>query len=214
MPEFDFDLSSIRNIIFDLGGVILNLDVPKSVEALQKLSRTGQQIPFSLKAQSGLFDALETGKIEPEEFRRRLREEFDLEGEDDALDTAWNAMLLDLPAERIALLQRLAQTHRLFLLSNTNAIHLLRFSRIFSESCDLPNLDSLFEKAYYSHLIGQRKPHPEVFGHIVKENKLEKSATLFIDDSYQHIEGARQAGIRALHLQPPLTITDLFPYAD
>lgn len=213
MPEIAVDLSLIRNIIFDLGGVILNLNVQKSVDALQQLSRSGRQVPFSLKSQSDLFDALETGAIAPAEFRRRLREEFDVEGDDDALDTAWNAMLLDLPAERIVLLQQLAQTHRLFLLSNTNAIHLLRLTDIFKNSVDLPSLDSLFEKAYYSHLIGRRKPHPEVFDFIVAENNLDKDATLFIDDSYQHIEGARQAGIHALHLQPPLTITDVFQHA-
>jgi HAD superfamily hydrolase (TIGR01509 family) len=213
MPEIAVDLSLIRNIIFDLGGVILNLNVQKSVDALQQLSRSGQQVPFSLKSQSDLFDALETGAIAPAEFRRRLREEFDVEGDDDALDTAWNAMLLDLPAERIELLQQLGQTHRLFLLSNTNAIHLLRFTDIFKNSVDLPSLDSLFEKTYYSHLIGRRKPHPEVFNFIVAENNLDKVATLFIDDSYQHIEGARQAGIQALHLQPPLTITDVFQHA-
>lgn len=213
MPEIAFDLSQIRNIIFDLGGVILNLNVQASVDALHKLSRSGKKVPYSLKSQSDLFDALETGKIEPDAFRRRLREEYDLAGDDPALDTAWNAMLLDLPTERITLLQRLGQTHRLFLLSNTNAIHLLRFQDIFRESCSLPSLDSLFEKAYYSHQIGRRKPHPDVFEYIVEENNLEKNATLFVDDSYQHILGARQAGVHAYHLQPPQTITDLFQHA-
>jgi glucose-1-phosphatase len=213
MPEIAVDLPNIRNIIFDLGGVILNLHLQASVDALNTLSRSGKKIPYSMKAQTDLFDALETGRIEPETFRRRLREEYDLVGDDTALDTAWNAMLLDLPAERIALLERLGQTHRLFLLSNTNAIHLLRFQEIFRQSCSLPSLDALFEKAYYSHLLGRRKPHPEVFEHIVEENNLEKNATLFVDDSYQHIQGARQAGIHAYHLQPPQTITDLFQHA-
>jgi glucose-1-phosphatase len=213
MPEIDFDFSPIENIIFDLGGVILNLDIQKSIDALHRLSRTGQKVSFSFKAQSELFDALEIGAIEPDEFRRRLREEFAIEGEDETLDEAWCAMLLDIPAQRIELLQRLGKSHRLFLFSNTNAIHLLRFEAILQQTSSLSSLDQLFEKAYYSHLAGRRKPHPEVFEHIVAENNLEKNATLFIDDSYQHIEGARKAGIHAIHLQPPLTITDLFQHA-
>ena len=208
------DLNSIRNIIFDLGGVIINLDIQKSVDALQQLSRTGRTVPFSQKEQSELFDLLEIGAILPEEFRRRVREEYDIEADDDTIDAAWSAMLLDIPGGRIELLQRLSQTHRLFLLSNTNAIHYLRFNEIVRQNSNFPNLDGLFEKTYYSHLIGRRKPHPEVFEHIVTEQKLNKSETLFIDDTYQHIEGARLAGLNALYLQPPLTISEVFQHAD
>jgi FMN phosphatase YigB (HAD superfamily) len=207
-------LSSIRNIIFDLGGVIINIDYQRSTDELRKLSACGKSIEFSQKSQSPLFDQYETGAISSEEFRKQLREAYELNGEDTALDAGWNAMLLDIPKERIGLLQRLGKTHRLFLLSNTNEIHLQAFNQIVRDSFGLPDLGSLFEKAYYSHEIGMRKPDAAPFEHILKENNLERSETLFIDDSIQHVTTARSIGIPAIHLQPPATILNIFDDAE
>ncbi len=207
------DLRLVKNIIFDLGGVIINLAYQKSVDALRLLSKKQQVIDFTQQAQSELFDLYETGRISSEAFRQGLRETYAIEGEDNALDEAWNAMLLDIPQERIQLLQELGKHYRLFLLSNTNAIHADRFNKTVQEVSGLPSLDSLFEKTYYSHLVGMRKPSSEVFQHILEQNNLQTSETLFIDDSLQHIEGARKLGLQTLHLQPPLTINEFFKHA-
>ncbi len=207
------DLRPIKNIIFDLGGVIINLAIQKSVDALRLLSKQQQAIDFTQQAQSELFDLYETGQITSEAFRQGLRETYAIEGEDSALDEAWNAMLLDIPAERIQLLQKLGKQYRLFLLSNTNAIHVERFNKTVQEVAGLPSLDSLFEKTYYSHLVGLRKPSAAVFEHILNQNNLKAAETLFIDDSLQHIEGARKLGLQTLHLQPPLTINEFFEHA-
>ena len=204
------ELTGIKNIIFDLGGVIINLRIQNSLDALQKLSRSKQVIAFSQRQQSALFDDYETGRIADAAFRQGLRDTYEIDANDAEIDEAWNAMLLDIPQERIDLLLALGSEYRLFLLSNTNAIHLTRFTQIVAESFTIPSLDSLFEKTYYSHLIGQRKPDAIVFEQILTQNNLIPSETLFIDDSIQHIAGAQTVGIKTLHLAPPLTINEVF----
>jgi len=199
-------LQNIQNIIFDLGGVILNIDYKLATQELRKFSSFQKDVEFSQKQQSELFDAYEKGEISSAEFRQLLREHYRINATDDQIDEAWNAMLLDFPQERIDLLQALGSKYRLFLLSNTNDIHMQRFNQIVNESFSIPSLDSLFEQVYYSHLIGMRKPDYIVFETILNQNALKAEETLFIDDSIQHIESAQKLGIKTLHLAPPLTI--------
>ena len=123
---------------------------------------------------------------------------------------AWNGMLLGFMPDAIACLKRLSSSYRLFLLSNTNEIHIQEIENrvgaaFFSDFC------SLFEKVYLSHELGLRKPHPEVFTHILKEQSVKANETLFIDDSIQHVEGATKAGLHAHHLKDDQTINHLFP---
>jgi putative hydrolase of the HAD superfamily len=204
------DLTGIKNIIFDLGGVILNIRYQNALEAFQKLSKNHKALEFTQQQQSRFFDDYETGRLSDAAFREGLRQHYEIEASDQEIDAAWNAMLLDIPAERIALLQALGRKYRLFLLSNTNAIHLVRFTALVAENFALPSLESLFEKTYYSHLLGQRKPDAAVFEHILGQQQLKRGETLFIDDSIQHIEGASQVGIQTLLLAPPLTINEVF----
>ena len=208
------EFNKVKNIIFDLGGVIINIDYHKSIQMLQKLCDSECKVQFSQKEQSHLFDLFETGNSSPDEFRNDLRKTYQMHSAtDEQIDEAWNAMLLDIPQERIDLLKELGKKYRIFLLSNTNAIHLEAFNKIVEESFSIPNLDSLFEEAYYSHLVGKRKPDAAIFELILNQHGLEKDETLFIDDSIQHIESAKAVGIQTLHLQPPLTINEFFANA-
>ncbi|GGK71866.1 HAD family hydrolase [Rufibacter glacialis] len=207
------DFSSVKNIIFDLGGVIINIDYAKSTDALRAFAAQSTEVDFSQKAQSELFDLYERGDISCAEFRDGLRQEYRITATDEQIDEAWNTMLLDIPAERIALLRALSKQYRLFLLSNTNAIHMKAFNQIVEQAHGIPGLDGLFEKAYYSHLVRKRKPGAEVFEHILQENGLNAQETLFIDDSIQHIVGAQSVGLQTLHLAPPLTINEVLKEA-
>ena len=119
-------------------------------------------------------------------------------------------MLGDLPTERLALLEMVKNHYRLFLLSNTNAIHLPECKRIIRREHGLRDLSSFFEKEYYSHLLGMRKPEKRIFDHVIDENQLTREETLFVDDSPQHIEGGNNAGIRSVLLDPGKTLPDLF----
>ena len=198
------------NIIFDLGGVIINLSYQATIDEFSSICGRDMAEAYSQKSQVSIFDELETGKITGPEFYQGLREFFQTDASDEALDRAWNAMLLDIPPGRIELIQQLnKQGKRLFLLSNTNGLHKPVFEQILEKSTGLPNLDGLFEKAYYSHLVGDRKPNESIFEHVLEDSSLKAEDTLFIEDSIQHIEAAQRVGIRAHHLIPPEDIREI-----
>lgn len=190
----------VRNIIFDLGGVLINLDYHATSAAFKNLGMQHFDDIFSQATQSGLFDLLDKGRISPQVFRDEMRKHLPPGTTDTEIDTAWNAMLLDLPQYRIEFLKKTAQQFRIFLLSNTNEIHIPEFEKRIREENHIENFSSLFEGAYYSSRIGMRKPDEEIFNFVVERHDLNKDETLFIDDSIQHVVGACNAGIHAIHL--------------
>jgi putative hydrolase of the HAD superfamily len=199
----------IKNIIFDFGGVILNINYKLTEKAFAELGLTDFGSIYSQATQQELFDTLEKGLITPAQFRTGIRR-FIGEVPDAAIDKAWNAMLLDLPAERVELLDRLKSSHRIFLLSNTNEIHYRAFTAYMKEKFGRDIFSEVFEKAYVSHEINMRKPDAEIFEFVVRQNNLKKEETLFIDDSIQHIEGAKRVGLNTIFLEKGNTILDLF----
>lgn len=202
--------SKIKNIIFDLGRVILNVDEDLTSEAFKKLGIKDFDEIYSQIRQTSLFDKFEKGSITVDEFRTGLKKDLPNSVNDRAIDDAWNAMLLDLPRERIQLLEQLRSKYRLFLLSNTNEIHIKAYSKILKTRYGFENLSHLFEKEYYSCKIGLRKPDIETFQYILEENSLMPKETLFIDDSSLHVDGAKRAGINAYLLKEDETILDIF----
>lgn len=205
------ELSKIKNIIFDLGGVILNIDYDLTDKEFKKLGISNFKYLFSQAKQSSLFDDLEKGLITPEHFNHTIRTlSNSTQLTDGQISTAWNAMLLDLPKERIHLLKGLKKKFRTFLLSNTNAIHERKFMRYIDETYGKEVFINLFDRVYFSHHLQLRKPDREIFEYVIKENQINPAETLFIDDSVQHIEGAETAGINALLLQKGESITKLF----
>ena len=203
------ELNGVKNIIFDLGGVILNIDYDQTANAFKKIGINNFDDIYSQAKQGQVFDKLETGELTPDEFREYMKEivpSLQLS----AIDKAWNAMLLDLPAARIDLLKKLKKKYRLFLLSNTNEIHIKCFRKIIESSYGENIFDAIFEHQYYSSDIGMRKPNAQCFQYVLEKNGIEPSETLFIDDSIQHVEGARKLKINTYHLIPGEDITTLF----
>lgn len=194
-------MNGIKNIIFDLGGVIINLDYDATREAFIQLGFRDFDAVYSQVQQGGLFDAMDKGEITPGEFRNKIRQCIDRDVSDDEIDAAWNAMLLDVPADRIELLKQLKEKYRLFLLSNTNSIHVKQFSADLQHVYGTPDFTPYFEKWYYSCAMGMRKPDAEIFEYLLNENQLRAEETLFIDDSVQHIEGAQKCGLKTLYLR-------------
>ena len=131
------DLRNIKNIIFDLGGVILNIDYQLTIDAFKKLSLNNFDQFYSQFTQNDLLIAMEKGEITPQEFRIQLRKYISKPVSDIMIDNAWNAMLLDFPPERIILLQKLKNKYRTFLLSNTNSIHLEFYSNLLNQEFGL-----------------------------------------------------------------------------
>ena len=195
------NLNGIKNIIFDLGGVILDIDYNLTVKAFEKLGIPNFKAQYSKMSQSNLFDNIETGKISPEEFRNLIREVAEKDVTDAEIDHAWNALILHLPQYRIEILKKLQDNYRLFLLSNTNKIHYDDYSEVIKRENRIEGLEPLFEKTYLSHEMGLRKPNPEIFNVVLNENNLVAEETLFIDDSPQHIASAKTLGIVTYHLE-------------
>lgn len=191
----------IKNIIFDLGGVILNIDYHLTIDAFKKIGFENFDEVFTQAKQTGVFDQLDKGVITPNEFRIGVRELAGKPLTDQQIDDAWNAMLLDFPTHRLKLLEQVHSNYRTFLLSNTNQIHIDVYNQILFNTFGVKDLSHFFEKEYYSHVIHMRKPDAEVYEYILNQNGLKKEETLFIDDTEQHIVGAQKVGINAYHLK-------------
>jgi epoxide hydrolase-like predicted phosphatase len=204
-------MQGIKNIIFDLGGVILNIDYKRPQEEFKKLGIKDVEILYSKQNQVELFDLLETGKISEKEFIQKIKESSDIEITDSEIITAWNSILLEFPLRRLQILQQLQLHYNMYLLSNTNEIHEKAFNEMLKIQCGYPSLALFFDRVYLSHRVGLRKPDPKIFELVINENNLKIEETLFIDDSLQHIESASKLGLKTIHLKDNMTMeNDIF----
>ncbi len=203
--------AGIKNIIFDLGGVIINLSVEKTHQAFGALSGMSVEEIKSIVHQGAYFHDYERGLISDAEFRMHLRQSLNLQVSDAQLDAAWNAMLLDIPMERIDLLVRLKEKFSIYLLSNTNNIHLQSFNGIVQNLTGQSAIDNYFHRTYYSHLLKLSKPDVAIYNHVLLQNSLEPESTIFLDDNKDNLIGANKAGIKTFHVQYPDQIFSLFP---
>lgn len=195
-------------IIFDLGGVILDIDISRTNNAFRELGFENIDDYFGLGHAAGFFKDYENGSITDEEFVEGVRKILDFKVDEQQVRKAWNALLGEFPKERIEFLKDLKSRYRLFLFSNTNGIHQVEFARMYRDSFG-GALDELFEKAYYSHTEGFRKPDAKGFLYILEQNNLEAEETYFVDDAWVNVEAANKLGIRGLHVKPGQTILDL-----
>jgi HAD superfamily hydrolase (TIGR01509 family) len=199
-------IKGIRHIIFDLGGVLLNIDYNLTEQAFIKLGITNFPELYSQMKQSPLFDNWEIGQMGRPEFIKALQDISPISLTEEQVRDAWNSMLLDFPVRRLQLLQQLRLYHDLVLLSNTNEIHEEAFNKILMDSHGFPGLGVFFDKVYYSHRVGMRKPSAAIFRRVLDENGFKAEHTLFIDDSIQHIEAAKMLGIQTIFLEKGMTI--------
>jgi epoxide hydrolase-like predicted phosphatase len=199
----------IRNIIFDLGDVILNIDVPVASLSFARLSGREQAEILTLFKENDLFRQFETGLLDEISFRNLIRKLVDSPNwTDEMIDTAWNSLLLDLPAERVELLKKLRSKYRLFLLSNTSSIHITQVNKILEASTGIKKLDDLFDKVYLSYEMGIMKPDPDIYLQVLKEQNIKAEETLFLDDNADNIKSAAQLGIDTILVQKPTTILE------
>lgn len=190
----------IETLLLDLGGVLIDVDYRAAARAFAQEGFTDFEALYSKARQDRLFDGFETGELSPAQFRNGIRQLHGSALTDQQIDHAWNAMLGSIPAERIRLVERLKQRYRVLLLSNTNAIHVHAFGQIVARENGIADFKSFFHGAYYSCEMGLRKPDAAAFHHVLKQHGARPESTLFVDDSIQHVEGARQAGLQAEHL--------------
>jgi putative hydrolase of the HAD superfamily len=201
--------TKIHNIIFDFGGVILNISHQNLENAFKDLGIINFDFLFNQAVQNELFQKFEKGEIQPAEFRNEVRKMTGLKVQDDMLDHAWNQIIGDYPFHRIELLKQISPYYRLFLFSNTNLIHynfyIQKFRREFGYE-----FSTLFNNTFWSFRMGQRKPDEDSFLTILNQERLIPAETLFIDDSVQNILTAEKLGIIAFHLKNGMDVSDLF----
>jgi HAD superfamily hydrolase (TIGR01509 family) len=205
---FTYICAMFQNIIFDLGGVLLNLDVAKTRDSFIDLGIENIDELFRIGHADSFFKEYEVGALNDDQFVEEALKLTRPGTSHQAVIDAWNSMLLDFPEERVAFLKKLKTRYRIFLFSNTNALHLQAFQKSFVDVYG-SHMDELFETAWYSHVINMRKPDVAAFDYVVREAGLDAAGTLFIDDALVNVEGARAAGLQAIHLTPGKTILDL-----
>lgn len=203
---------SIKNLIFDLGGVIIDLSIDDTLRSFAALAGVDQQFINKLYHSAPEFLSYETGHITDAEFRSFLNNHCSKPGSDAAIDQCWNGMLRALPKNKLDLILRLRDKYNVFLLSNTNAIHVKYINEVMLPAIPgaLPSLDSYFDRAYYSHLMKKRKPHAEIFEQVLNESNLVASESLFLDDNHDNILGASKVGINTAFVNSPDFILTYF----
>ena len=191
-------MKRINALLFDLGGVIVDLDYNKTIEAFEAIGLEDAEHLYNQFNQSKIFDEFEIGSISREEFMGLLQEKIPQKVSQSKIKEAWNAMILGFEKSKLEQIKRYCEKIPCYLLSNTNEIH-LEYIQTLLQEVPFKNLELLFTKCYYSHIIGRRKPHRETFEWVLNDMGSSPEEVLFIEDSPQHIRGAEKAKIKTLH---------------
>lgn len=203
-------LSGIRNIVFDIGGVIIDIDHRRTAQAFAELGIPDFITRYSMTAQKPVFEQYELGQLSCEEFRRKVAAELPLKLTDEQFDSAWSALLAEPPPRRIELIRSLGERYRVFILSNTNRIHIGAMNRKLMNNLRIPSLDALVERAYFSCELGMRKPNRDIYEHVLGDSQLNPSETLFIDDLLANVQTAQSLGYRVHHHADGRDLTEIF----
>ena len=204
------DFSNIKNIIFDLGDVIINISPQRCIQAFVDISPE-LDIDFVRNQfnEKQIFEKYESGFINNEDFIKLVKEAiqvYDISDED--IIIAWQQILLDIPKKRIELLQKLRKKYRLFILSNTSFYHVEEVNAILNRTCGVRNLNTLVDKVYYSFEMGVRKPEEMIYKKVIKDAEIVPSETVFLDDNLENIQAASNLEIHVIHVKKPTDMTD------
>ncbi len=201
--------NQIEAVILDLGGVLIQLNYQLTIDAFMELGLSDPHLFYSQSEQSSLFDQYETGAISTQRFINEILPFLKPGTTPNQVVRAWNAMILDFPAEIVPFLKELGSKYPLYLLSNTNEIHYQKVIAAWKKVSE-EDFHSLFCHVFLSHEIQLRKPNSEIFDYVCRTAKLKRDNTLFIDDSFQHIEGALRYGLQAIHLTKEVKLQSIF----
>ena len=191
----------IKNIIFDLGNVIIDLDLARTEREFEALLGSDYRLALQKHNLQTVFERYETGMIDEDTFLNAMQQAaLPKVVQKTDIIKAWNAMLLTIPAARFDMLLQLKQHYRVFLLSNTNKTHLDWVYNYLKTTYDIQDFETrYFHKDYYSHLIHLRKPNVEIYEYVLQDANLNANESVFIDDVAANIEGAKQAGLHTIH---------------
>jgi putative hydrolase of the HAD superfamily len=192
----------IENIIFDLGGVIINLDIDATFQKFSAMF--GREVHtgiFGDHKKYGFFKDYEVGKIDDATFRDHVRELAGFDINDAEIDDAWNAMLKDIPKDRMDWIYSATQKYNSVVLSNTNSIHIRHFDQIVHQTTPYGHPGDLFQKLFYSFEIGERKPNAEAFEHVLDKTGFDPSRTVLFDDLKENLGTAKRLGLQTVYVE-------------
>lgn len=203
------DLAKTKNLIFDLGGVIIDLSFERTILEFSRITGYAPQAVMAWYREEPVFLNYEKGLIDSDLFRDTLRELFSLGLSDEAIDACWNAMLVGLPPSRLTLLTNLQKHFQVSVLSNTNEIHIDYVNRVMLRGGDLR---TYVHTCHYSHELNMRKPDQEIYEHVLQRNNFAAGETLFLDDNIDNLTGAAAVGINTFHVTHPDEVLTLFKH--
>ena len=202
----------INTFIFDLGGVIIDLDEKDSYNNLSKIVGLPLSEMQSVVSHSVIFGQHEKGLISNDVFRKEINDLFQCNLSDNQIDIAWNAMLKNIPIERLELLLALRKNYKVLILSNTNSIHIKRFNEILMSVSGKNSLDYFADYVFFSHELHMSKPDVEIYEEVLKRSNSQASESIFMDDKLENLESAASLGISTFHVTAPDKIFELNKY--
>ena len=193
---------NIENIIFDLGGVIINLNIDNTFRKFSQLFQKDINADILADHQKyRFFRDYELGHIDDEEFRNSIKNLADFHIEDALIDDAWTAMLQDIPPDRIEWIHEATQKYNCVVLSNTNHIHINYFEAYFNKVAPYGHPSDVFQNLFYSHEIGERKPDIAAFERVLDETGFDPEKTVLLDDLKENLAAAGELGIKMEYVE-------------
>lgn len=190
-------MAAIQSILFDLGNVLIDLDIPRTERRFHELLGDAFQASFARNEQAGVFRQFELGEISAEAFLQCLRELSGGRAHTQELQEAWNALLIGMPLHRFQMLEALRADYKLYVLSNTNALHIEWVRADLRNRLGIHQFEAYFDQVFYSHEIHLRKPDRAVYEYVLRSAGLQADALLFIDDNPGNVRAAAALGIQS-----------------
>ncbi len=191
----------IKNIIFDLGSVLLDIDVDRTLRSFDEMGVSGKQLEEIYKDPENFFLLFEKGAIDVDTFRNAFRTLSDNHLTDQQINDAWSAMVIGFPKNKVELLKCLVNRYDLYLLSNTNEIHVPIYTRQFWETSGGVSFEDMFTRIYYSHVVKLSKPNPAIFHYMLNDSGILPEESLFIDDLQRNVDAAIETGLPSCHFR-------------
>lgn len=201
----------VKALLFDLGGVIVDLDYKKTANAFENIGLQNAEKAYSQFNQTDLFNLFETGHISSEEFLAEIQNEITNQVSLSEITKAWNRMIIGFQHSKLEKIKKLSEQVPCYLLSNTNEIHLSYIEQLLQEM-GFKHFLNIFESCYFSHQIGKRKPHKETFEWVLNQMNYDAQDVLFIEDSPQHIEGAKSAKLNTFYFKKDSSLSDIYQW--
>ncbi|AWW33258.1 HAD family phosphatase [Echinicola strongylocentroti] len=201
---------NIDFFVFDLGGVIIDLDIPFTISQLSSyLDGDGNDELGNFMAHP-VHHAFEKGEISEAIFRDEIRRSFNKEWTDREIDAIWNGMLKNIPMQKIELLRELRKTHPVYMLSNTNGIHFKKVEEILLNDTGIDRFSTLFDELFLSHEMGCRKPDAVIYEKVLEKVGMPAEKGVFFDDTAPNLTGAQKVGLNTVHINHPNALMDYF----